>query len=48
MLDNPDKYEDPLKRFLIQVSSRLEEFINDSNLVVTIENQTTDSIDFEQ
>jgi hypothetical protein len=34
MLDNPDKYEDPLKRFLLQVSSRLEEFINDSNIEV--------------
>ena len=34
MLDNPEKYEDPLKRFLLQVSSRLEEFINDSNLEV--------------
>ncbi len=32
ILDNEDKYEEPLNRFLIQVSSRLEEFINDSNL----------------
>lgn len=36
MLDNPDKYEDPLKRFLLQVSSRLEEFIKDSNLTISI------------
>ena len=34
ILDNPDKYEDPLNRFLLQVSSRLEEFINDSNLKI--------------
>lgn len=34
ILDNPDKYEEPLNRFLLQVSSRLEEFINDSNLKI--------------
>jgi hypothetical protein len=38
MLDNPEKYEDPLKRFLLQVSSRLEEFINDSNLKIEFVN----------
>lgn len=34
ILDNEEKYEDPLNRFLFQVSSRLEEFINDSNLKI--------------
>ena len=34
ILDNEDKYEEPLNRFLLQVSSRLEEFINDSNLSI--------------
>jgi hypothetical protein len=38
ILDNEDKYEEPLNRFLLQVSSRLEEFINDSNLNVEIQN----------
>jgi len=36
ILDNEEKYEDPLNRFLFQVSSRLEEFINDSNLNIQI------------
>ena len=36
ILDNEEKYEEPLNRFLIQVSSRLEEFINDSNLSIEI------------
>ena len=38
ILDNEEKYEDPLNRFLFQVSSRLEEFINDSNLKIEISN----------
>jgi hypothetical protein len=37
MLDNEEKYEEPLNRFLIQVSSRLEEFINDSNLKINFD-----------
>jgi hypothetical protein len=36
IIDNIDKYEEPLNRFLLQVSSRLEEFINDSNLEINL------------
>ena len=39
MLDNEEKYGEPLNRFLIQLSSRLEEFISDSNLRINWNNE---------
>jgi len=36
ILDNQQKYEEPLNRYLIKLSSRLEEFIHDSSIKINV------------